>query len=467
MAWRFLGVQHAWEPLSRLAPDQLPAALIWLAPVLAVGLLSPAFCLAAIFATITWDRLATFEVAGFTVRVQYFLAALLWLHGARARLVRGPTDLLPPRLPILFPAIAVLAVYAASLAVSTNRPGTAGTTAWGVFQVFGLTTAVVWAVGDDAWLRQALRWYFRGLLIAGALGVVQLVGGAVWGAAPLWVATDHVYRHVPGIPRGLPRMVGFSFEPSYFALQMQMGAALAGALWWRRVRVGAVPEGWLMLIFAACAVASLSKAAWLAGLPFLLIVYLVALARAGDRRGRRWPLVAAVGLLAAGIGWTVHRGHAGKLSTMVAEVFDPAVFQPDRHDGPPTSAMDRFAAIRRSIGAWRRRPILGWGVRSQHSTVPNLYVESLVETGVIGLAAVIVFVVVYLVALGRAAVRCPPGSGRPVLGASLWGLFWAGVLGWVLLAPFNQTFFRADLWPLVALAMAAWHLRRSAGPNTR
>jgi O-antigen ligase len=223
-----------------------------------------------------------------------------------------------------------------------------------------------------------------------------------------------------------------------------------------------LPRRWLVASLALTLVAfllSLSRGAFIAAVPFGLVVAVLFFRRLLS------PATMIAGVFAVGVAVTAVWGILGIVSPEARERFiGHATLQDVLVERRGESGFGRLATFERAVGVWRSAPLWGVGLGNYGPAVAadplvrpdagwdivnNQYLESLAETGVVGLLLLLLFwgwvVVRSFVAYARAR--------EPLLRALLGGLTAAFV---AILVQYNffSTLYIMHIWVVIGLLVA-------------
>lgn len=348
--------------------------------------------LIAVAALLPFERLGGFDVAGFNVRPSQVALAAAWFLFLRV-LIQGGTVVWRR------PAYLALAGFFAAAGLSLLNAENFGRSL--VVLGFTLFTASlaflmpnVLSGGDLPRVRKAV---LISAALVGAFGLWQFVADML--GAPAWMTglRETYSRSI----LGFTRLQSTAAEPLYFANYLLLPIALAGA--WLLRSPGAKTSrllAALLGLLALCVFLTSSRGGWLGlGVTILALLWL--------ERGRLrdWrPLASAFAVGIAGVALGVvllGRFFSPSLSSVpetffrhVTTVTDGAAFD------------DRAQTISAALAAWKRHPWIGVGyggfgphVSAFAYTQPdagwpianNETLELLAETGLVGLAAFVVF----------------------------------------------------------------------------
>ncbi len=159
--------------------------------------------------TATGDVFFVFQLGGLTVRyTQIFLLAAVALFLTQ----HGGAGFKKP-LGVAY----LLVVFGLNLAFLPNSPFFNRNVAYAIALFFNILTIIFYTnyYGvSEIRLRSLLRWYIRSFLFVGAFGLLQFLSG---------LAGKSLLTQQWLVEGRLPRLNGFSYEPSYFALYIMSG----------------------------------------------------------------------------------------------------------------------------------------------------------------------------------------------------------------------------------------------------
>jgi O-antigen ligase len=407
--------------------------------------------LAGLMLTASMDQALAFKLGGFTVRAAQFCALLL-LAAAIAERSRLARPLALPAAPVLA-TLAYLCVCAISALGADCPPKSVGYLAWASFDLFVVLVGVTLYAGTAERLESAMRWWWGGMALGAAMGFFQIIAWRL-GIKPPFVTTDNF---------GFPRINGFNYEPSYFALYLVPGALVLFtrfALLGRSARWSAWIAGVLLLAIAL----STSRSGWIGmGLGLVALAVRTGLRlgpKAAARLGAASAAVVAVLCLVLA-SWPALRMTVVNMARMGMDVHEV------------TSAGPRVEAMRQAFVLFTRAPLLGVGFGNygayvlSHPELPNLlppdakalvttnlYLEIASETGALGFAgalAALFFLIRPLWRATRAHGLAAPDRGF----ATAEGLLLGSLVVFLVLYQFSQTLWRLDVWVLLSLCLAA------------
>lgn len=373
--------------------------------------------LIAVAALLPFERLGGFDVGGLNVRPSQVALAAAWLLSFRAFLRgRGTTAWREPwflALAGFFAAAALSLVHAENVGRSVLMLGFAGFTASLAFLL------------PETLKPEHLPRVRTAILVSaaavGLFGIWQFVGDML--GAPAWL-TGIRDTYARGV-LGFTRVASTAAEPLYFANYLLLPIALAAAWLLRKpdARMSRLLTALLALLVLNVFLTS-SRGGWLSlGVTGLALLWLE---RARLRDVRPLLTAAAAGLTAVAIGVVLLGRFFSPTSSGIAETFF-------RHVTTVTDGAafdDRAATFRAALDAWRAHPWIGIGFGGYGPRVApfafeapasgwpianNQTLELLAETGLVGLAAFVLF----LALLFRRARTPVPGDADALRTACL------------------------------------------------
>lgn len=397
------------------------------------------------------DLLGTVDLGRFTLRSAQLVAAAsfagIFFQAWRERLLQHWLRKIP-RPWFLFAAFSLLAMLRVLLLPPPNPVKAYAYAGWSVFAAWNIGLGLIWILSRPQQLAIALRV----LVLSGAASAV--IGLSQWSLSLLGFDPPLVTQWL----HGLARINALSFEPSYFAFAASLSLSLAiGSLLARRPFLSppwAAASATVLIITIAL---SSSRSGWIALLA-IAIALLPGAWFARSRLGQRWrsliflPLAYAIALLLL---TQVRPGQYARMARMGMDIDEVS------------SSAPRIEGVMQALKLSRNH--LCWGVgigqfggalaKHQGQTLSakqmdarvtyNLYAELLVENGIIGLSLVLGALVWLAWLLWRLWRR--GNEGDPVLASWAGILLLSALLHFGLMAQFNQTFFRSDIWHLLGL----------------
>lgn len=370
--------------------------------------------LIAVAALLPFERLGSFDVAGFTVRPSQIALAIAWLLFLRkffSPLRKSVHDGVEWRRPALLALAGFFAAAGLSLLDAENLDRSLVVLGFTLFtaSLTFLMPNVLRREGDLLRVRQAV---LISAAVVAAFGLWQFIGDML--GAPAWL-TGLKSTYTRDI-LGFTRVQSTAAEPLYFANYLLLPISLAAAWLLRHPggRIGKFLTGLLGLMIINVFLTS-SRGGWLGlGVTAIVLLWLE------RRRLMQWkPLASAlgVGALAVALGVLLLGRFFSPTQATVTETFF-------RHVTTLTDGAafdERAQTITAAFDAWKRHPWIGVGFGGYGPSVAafafeapssgwpianNLTLELLAETGILGLAAFIIF----LFFLFRGALKQKQGS---------------------------------------------------------
>jgi hypothetical protein len=344
----------------------------------------------------------------------------------------------------LTPMLAWLAIQIVFIPATAFWPKSAGYCFWLALNI-GLVFSFVQLFSENGRaLHSLLRWYLYSFGIIAAFGVVQFTLPLVGLPGPLvtqWWVRDRI-----------PRLNGFSYEPSYYAAYLLIGFVLCGSLRHSEFRVLAPQKiRALRWLIGFSIILSSSRL----GITFLLLDVLL--------RGRvkPWRAVGRLSLAGAAIATAVVLFARERPEAALLLLGGTGIY-----GAPAHSVVERASALEDTLKVFSQHPFVGrslggvsfgigelYGVqiRSFQASKPYegmaIFAEVLAASGVLGVVPFVIFLV--------AIIRKPLEAARlssPEYAILLRALTRALVFELAVLQ-FNQNILRPYLW--VHLAMLA------------
>ena len=186
---------------------------------------------------ISFDIFLTINVAGFNLRFSQILFAVLLIYVllivVKKNKIVVPLGFLPLIIWMVFQII--------FLPNTTFIERSIGYILWMIFNLFMIFTVVNLLTSEDR-LKSTMRCYIRSFFAVGLFGIIQFISPVIGIGKPLivqWWIKDLV-----------PRVNGFSYEPSYYATYMLIGWIVSFYLLWYKSELFSSRE--TKLIFFTC-----------------------------------------------------------------------------------------------------------------------------------------------------------------------------------------------------------------------
>ncbi len=416
-------------------------------------LLAQALFVAAVV-TLPVDVALRFRLLGYNARASqlFFGLLLLVVLAEAARTSAWRRIRVPPA------GVAYLAAVLLSIPWTHDPTKTVGYAAWAVFDV------AVFLVGLPLFLRlyPDLRTWSVAVYLATAALVCEVAFGEIaalahGGPRPLsaFIGTA-----------GFPRLQALFYEPAYLAFFLVTPVAVA--LLWHLVRDGRprLALVYVAVVSSATVVLSTARSGWLALAAAYVAATLVALRLRPSPRVMRQAVavaaasgVVAVGILLAFVAAKAMGSPLERAGAVPDFARHLALFGAAQGTGNDVALRTDWYAL--GLRVWSEHPVFGVGIGGfgayvvgqgytpaiadpSKIVVPNMWVELLAETGLVGALAALALVATTAVAAIRAGLRSPAAAGCGVALA---------VLALVSFQ-FDNTFLRLDLWLPLGLATA-------------
>ena len=321
---------------------------------------------------------------------------------------------------------------------------------WSLFTSLTVGLGLSWILAKREDLARALRVLVLSSLAVALFGLLQWGLSLTGFAAPLVTQWMH----------GLARINGLSFEPSYFAFAMSLALSLSlGSLLAKRPFLSPLWSALTAAVLVVAVALSSSRSGWIALILIALVLVLMLWpARAILRqRWRLFVIVPAGYLLALFLLFVVSPDQYGRMAQNGLNVHEQSSSAP-RIEGVVEAlklAQEHWlwgVGIGQFGAASARQKGLELDAKHLDARVTfNLYAELLVENGVLGLLLVLAALLGLAYSLFRLWRRDDVDAEL-----SSWAgiLLMAALLHFAVMAQFNQTFFRSDIWHLLGLIVA-------------
>jgi hypothetical protein len=390
---------------------------------------------------------------------------------------------------IILPPLIALAVITALRGRRIPTLGSIGLCVWFLFQIAFIPATDFWpkSLGYCLWLllnlglmfafvqlfsqdpqtlRRLLRWYLYSFAFVASFGIFQF-------ALPI-LGLPGILITQWWIPGTLPRINGFSYEPSYFACYLLIGFVLVSSL--KRARSTLLPSRALLAIYCLTAVGIVISSSRI-GIVFLVAEVLLAamrpwlsffsdIRRLRIVRSKVRPLIPS--LLSLAFVLTLSGG------TVIALESNPVLLLMFLNgtgvsDTPAHSFIQRENSFEETIAVFIQHPFIGRSLGGISSAIAknegdtihsfedakkiegmSVFAEVLAASGVIGFIPFLCFLV--------ATIRKPLTLARiapPFYSSLLYGLVRSLVFAWAILQ-FNQNVLRTYLWIHLAVLATAY-----------
>lgn len=430
----------------------LVAALSLGVAVLIPSLRNPFLAVLILIASLPFERVPSVDIAGVTLRFNQLAAVILIVVAGLSILAdRRQIKAYPASLPLLGFLLLNLWTFQSAL-----NPGRALSVFLFVLLMAVTSIAIPQVLTEKGQVRQLAMIV---ILVAGFVSLFafwQFFGDMIGLPESLTFIKEGYGREV----FGFPRVHAFSNEPLYFAnfLFLPIGVIL-GLIFTRQ---HPLPRPWILATLGATLIVfllALSRGAFIAAIPFAIIIAILFL-----RRFLSVTNIAAILLGIALIGGAVW-GILGLVSPDARDRFiGHATLQDVLAERSGESGFGRLKAFEKAIQWWETAPLTGIGLGNygpavaqdplivpEHGwdIVNNQYLELLAETGIIGLALMLLFWGLVLVRSFVAFYK----TNNQLIKAVLGGLT-AAFIAILVQYNFVSTLYIMHIWVLIGLLVA-------------
>ncbi|MFL6464443.1 MAG: hypothetical protein ACJ73N_08575 [Bryobacteraceae bacterium] len=370
-----------------------------------------------------------------------------------------------------------LAVQVLFIPASNFWPKSFGYCLWLLLNLAMMFSFVQLFGNNSRTLATILRLYILSFGVIAVFGMVQFASPILGFGAPLvtqWWVQDR-----------LPRVNGFSYEPSYFATYLLVGFVFVGSL--RRGKSSLLPPRALLVIYCLTAIGIIISSSRM-GIVFVFLDVLLSQIRPwlwlcrDLAHGRiAWTTVRALLPSSLFIGLVVFIGvwsvRLLDSSPAVALMFLNGT---GISDAAAHSVVQREDALNDTLIVFRQHPLIGEslggvssGIAALHGETiksfeasknfegMNVFAEALAASGIIGIIPFLCFLF--------ATIHRPlklAANATPFYATLLRALLRSLVFGWAILQ-FNQNMLRPYLWVHIALLAAVYAAARESTSQTR
>ncbi|MGI6103358.1 MAG: O-antigen ligase family protein [Patescibacteria group bacterium] len=419
---------------------------------------TPALGVTFILFFLPFERLPSIDIAGITVRPNFFFGAVTLLAFAIAW-VRSRRPLAPNPIRLPFYSFLAIAFLSATQAVEERR---AILTLAFILFTASFEFLVVNAIQTASALRRAIVVLWWSAFIVGIFGIYQFLGDIV-GLPPALTGLRDLYTKEVF---GFPRVQAFSIEPLYLGNYLLLPLSLLGASLLGRVRDFSRPALWFLFgLLGTIFILTLSRGAYLAAaVAVLVLVTTKPKAAAAPRNLLAALLIGCIAL--AGAAAFVSQGEGDPIGEFVEHAS-----LGDLNAGDSTQG--RIGTYRLALDAWDGARFFGIGpgnfgpfakgypdpaTVADWPIVNNEYLELLAETGALGLGAILVL---YAVVLLRSLKAYQATEDELVRAALLGGV--AAFLGTLVQYNFFSSLYIIHIWVLIGFLVAAQNVAFGLG----
>ena len=347
----------------------------------------------------------------------------------------------------LTPLLAWLAVQIVFIPTTTFWPKSAGYCCWLALNIGLVFSFVQLFSGNGRALHSLLRWYLYSFGIIAACGLVQFALPLVGLPAPLvtqWWVRDRI-----------PRLNGFSYEPSYYAAYLLIGFVLCGSL--RHSDFRLLAPGRIRALRGLIGFSIVLSSSRL-GISFLLLDVLL------RGRIRSWRAVARFSLASATIAAAVVLFARTRPEAAIMLLAGTGIYGTAAH-----SVVERANSFADTLTVFAQHPFIGRSLGGVSSGIAELhgvkirsfqdskpyegmaiFAEALAGSGVFGVVPFVVFLIVIIKKPLEAARRSSPEYAILLRALTRSLVFELAVL------QFNQNILRPYLWVHLAVLAAVY-----------
>jgi len=309
-------------------------------------------------------------------------------------------------------------------------------------------------------LKKTLLVLFASSFLVGVFGLFQFGGDVVGLPASITLLKAGYGSAV----FGFPRIQAFSMEPLYYANFLLIPIAVALALFFNKVDIP-LKRWWLeglLILLLIDFVLTVSRGGYLGLVGTFLVVGLLLFKRVFTWKNILIGLV-SIFVIGYGVLFALNKGETRAVGEFIGHVTLQDLFS-----GKGESVEGRLKTFRHALNAWRESPIFGNGIgnygpwtKHYPPTTPvtgwdivnNQYIELMAETGIVGLAAYAILVIVLIIRTFIAYKY----AHDPFLKAVLVGLL-AALVGILIQYNFLSTLYIIHIWILIGLLCAVQNI---------
>lgn len=331
-----------------------------------------------------------------------------------------------------------------------------------VFILFTLALSIlaVNMVYSKETLKKTLLVLFASSFLVGVFGLFQFGGDVIGLPASITLLKQGYGSAV----FGFPRVQAFSMEPLYLANYLLIPIGVGLALFFNRVDTP-LKRWWLIILLALLLVIfvlTVSRGGYLGLVGTFLVIGVLLF-----RRVFTWKNVligvATMAIVGYGVVFALSKGEARAVGEFLGHVTLQDLVQ-----GQGESVEGRLKTFRHALNAWRESPIFGqgignygpWNLHYPNATPPrgwdivnNQYIEIMAETGLVGIIA---YGLLLIVLIWRSLIAYKYAVD-PFLKAVLVGLL-AALVGILIQYNFLSTLYIIHIWILIGMLVAVQNI---------
>lgn len=428
--------------------------MVILAAIFAIVLKNPLIGLMLAVFTLPFERIPTYHLGSVTIKIdQIFIGMTIiaWI----LKLLFERRKIQPYFLSWPIMIFLLINLISLSYAYDTSRAITVF-----IFTIFVIAASVVTTnlVSNGQQLSKIIKILFLTTALVGIFGIYQFLGDIVGLPNSLTLLKD-IYSKVV---LGFPRIQAFSMEPLYWAnfLFVPLGLAISYYLFNQKKIIATVPLLALIVLILVNIILGISRGAYVA-LGVMILFFVIFLARRVLRAKTIIIALISVAILVGGVYEFLMISSPDSVERFIshAKIEDYAQGE---------SVQKRLKDYQIALDFWYESPVIGigpgnYGPRYKNypphdevsgwEIVNNQYLESLAETGVLGLAALGLIVV----AIYWRSVSTYRKCRDQFLKATLLGLL-AALTAILVQYNFFSTLYIVHIWVLIGLIVAVQNI---------
>lgn len=402
-----------------------------------------------------FERVPTYELGGVNIKINTILGFFTIFTWILALMFNGKRWKVQPNA-IAVPISLFVIAMMLSLTQALNLDRSFQVIFFILFTI-ALSILTTGMISDEEKLKKALISLGISSVIVGIFGLFQFGGNVIGLPASITLLKKGYGLEV----FGFPRIQAFSMEPLYFANYLLIPIGLALAYFFGRVDF--IKRWWLVGILALLLVnfiLTVSRGAYI-GLGATFLVFAIFY----FKRVFTWKNIAIIivlGLVFWGVSFALSKGKYSAKDAFLKQ----ATLQDSKKGSE--SIQGRLLAFEKAFDAFKANPVLGIGignygpyVKNYPAVAPitgwdivnNQYLELAAETGIVGIIA---FGLIILVLIMRTFLALKYAED-PFLKTTLIGLF-AAFIGVMVQYNFFSTLYIIQIWVLIGLMAAVQSL---------
>lgn len=402
-----------------------------------------------------FERVPTLEISGVDIKINTLLGFLTLFAWVLVLMFNPKKYKVQPNILAIPLSLFIIAMMLSlTQAVSLSRA-----MAVLVFILFtiGLSLLTVNMVQDKVILRKTLIVLFASSFLVGLFGLFQFGGDIIGLPQGLTLLKKGYTSRV----FGFPRIQAFSMEPLYFANYLLIPLCVGLSLALNKIEI--FRRGWLVAILALLLlnfILTVSRGGYLGLAASLIIIALFCLKKVLTWRNILITIVAGA-VVVYGVVFALSRGEYRATNEFLAHIKFQDITQGESIQG-------RLITFKHALRAWNISPLLGIGIgnygpwtknypaeapKTGWDIVNNQYIELLAETGLVGLIA---FSLLLIVLILRTLIAFKNASDI-FLKSVLVGLL-AAFVGVLVQYNFMSTLYIIHIWVLIGMLVGVQNI---------